>query len=62
MAFGSGKKPATQGSAGKAYVQPVGKSGTPSGVKKPGKSETQFGYAPKGVGGTGTTSSKPKKF
>jgi len=52
MAFGSKNKPATQGSAGKANVQPVKKSGVPSGVRKPGKSETQFGYAPKGVGGT----------
>ena len=52
MAFGSKNKPATQGSAGKAYTQPVKKSGVPSGVKKPGKSEIQFGYAPKGVGGT----------
>jgi hypothetical protein len=61
MAFGSGKKPATQGSAGKAYMQPVKKSGTPSGVKKPGKSEIQFGYAPHGVGGSGTVG-KAKKF
>ena len=52
MAFGSSKKPATQGSAGKAYVQPTKKSGTPSGVKKPGASEVQFGYTPHGVGGT----------
>lgn len=61
MAFGSSKKPATQGSAGKAYMQPLGKSGTPSGVKKPGKSEIQFGYAPHGVGGSGTVG-KAKKF
>ena len=53
MAFGSSNKPATQGSAGKAYMQPTKKSGTPSGVKKPGKSEIQFGYTPHGVGGTG---------
>lgn len=53
MAFGSKNKPATQGSAGKANVQPVKKSGVPSGVKKPGKSDVQFGYAPKGVGGSG---------
>lgn len=53
MAFGSSNKPATQGSAGKAYMQPTKKSGTPSGVKKPGKSEIQFGYAPHGVGGSG---------
>jgi hypothetical protein len=52
MAFGSKNKPATQGSAGKAYIQPTKKSGVPSGVKKPGKSEIKFGYAPKGVGGT----------
>ena len=52
MAFGSKNKPATQGSAGKAYVQPTKKSGVPSGVKKPGKSEIKFGYAPMGVGGT----------
>ena len=53
MAFGSKSKPATQGSAGKAYVQPVKKSGVPSGVKKPGKSTILFGYTPKGVGGSG---------
>jgi hypothetical protein len=52
MAFGSSNKPATQGSAGKAYMQPTRKSGVPSGVRKPGKSEIQFGYAPGGVGGT----------
>lgn len=61
MAFGSKNKPATQGSAGKAYVQPTKKSGTPSGVKKPGKTEIKFGYAPKGVGGSGTVG-KSKKF
>ena len=61
MAFGSKNKPATQGSAGKAYTQPVKKSGVPSGVKKPGKSEIKFGYAPKGVGGSGTVG-KAKKF
>ena len=61
MAFGSKNKPATQGSAGKAYMQPTKKSGTPSGVKKPGKSDIQFGYAPGGVGGSGTVG-KSKKF
>jgi hypothetical protein len=52
MAYGSKSKPATQGSAGKAYVQPTKKSGVPSGVRKPGKSEIQFGYARAGVGGS----------
>ena len=52
MAFGSSNKPATQGSAGKAYMQPTRKSGVPSGVRKPGKSTIQFGYTPHGVGGT----------
>ena len=61
MAFGSKNKPATQGSAGKPNVQPTKKSGTPSGMKKPGKSEIKFGYAPNGVGGSGSVG-KVKKF
>lgn len=55
MAFGSKNKPANQGGSGKAPVQPVMKSGVPSGTKKPGKSTILQGYAPKGQKGTGTT-------
>jgi len=51
MAYGSKTKSATQGSAGKAYVQPVRTSGTPSGVKKPGKSTILFGHTRSGIGG-----------
>jgi hypothetical protein len=61
MAIGSKNKPATQGSAGKTNVQKKKKSGTPSGVKKPGKSDIHFGYAPHGVGGSNTVG-KSKKF
>lgn len=59
MAFGSGKKPANQGGSGKAPVQGASVQATPSGVKKPGKSAIQFGYAPAGKGGTGK---KPGSF
>jgi hypothetical protein len=51
MKFGSGKKPANQGSAGKAYEQPVRKSGVPS-IAKPGKSDIMFGKQPSGTRGT----------
>ena len=62
MAFGSGKKPSNQGGSGKAPVQGAKIQATPSGVKKPGKSEIQFGYAPKGQGGSGSTVGKVKGF
>ena len=48
--FKGGKKPANQGSAGKAYEQPVKKSGVP-GIAKPGKSEIKFGKQPGGTRG-----------
>jgi hypothetical protein len=54
MAFGIDKKVPTQGTSGKAPVQGAKIQGAPGGVKKPGKSEIQYGYAPKGVGGSGT--------
>jgi hypothetical protein len=55
--FKGGKKPANQGSAGKAYEQPVKKSGVPS-ASKPGMSKlclaqpsgTRGGSAPKRAG------------
>lgn len=50
MKFGSGKKPANQGSAGKAYEQPVKKSGVP-GASKPGMSKIMFGVQPGGTRG-----------
>ena len=51
MAFGMNKKVAQQGSMGKANVQPVKKSGTPSGVKSPGKGTVNFSKAPSGTRG-----------
>ena len=50
MKFGSGKKPANQGSSAKAYEQPVKKSGVPS-IAKPGKSTIMFGKQPSGTRG-----------
>lgn len=44
-------KPANQGSSGKAYVQPVKKSGAPA-PAKPGKSEIKFSTQPSGTHGT----------
>jgi hypothetical protein len=51
MAFGINKKVASQGSMGKAPVQPVKKSGTPAGTKKPAKSNMNFSKAPSGTRG-----------
>ena len=48
--FSGGKKPANQGSAGKAYEQPVRKSGVPS-IAKPGMSKTMFSAQPSGTRG-----------
>jgi hypothetical protein len=50
MKFGSGKKPANQGSAGKAYEQPVRKSGVPA-ASKPGMSKIMFSAQPSGTRG-----------
>ena len=50
MKFGSGKKPANQGSSAKAYEQPVKKSGVPS-PSKPGMSTIMFGKQPSGTRG-----------
>ena len=50
MKFGSGKKPANQGSSAKAYEQPVKKSGVPS-IAKPGMSTIMFGKQPSGTRG-----------
>ena len=54
-ALKSGKKPANQGSAGKAYEQPVRKSGVP-GIAKPGASTIMFSAQP-----SGTKGGKPPK-
>jgi hypothetical protein len=51
MAYGSGKKPANQGSAGKPNVQPVKKSGTPS-PAKPEASKMLFSNKPAGTKGS----------
>lgn len=53
MGYKAPKKPANQGDAGKAFVQPVKKSGTPSGVKKPGASTQMFSKQPAGTHGSG---------
>jgi hypothetical protein len=53
--FKGGKKPANQGSAGKAYEQPVKKSGVPS-IAKPGMSKIMFSAQP-----SGTKGGKPPK-
>ena len=45
------KKVASQGSMGKANVQPVKKSGTPAGTKKPAKSNMNFSKDPSGTRG-----------
>ena len=52
MAFGSGKKPANQGSMGKPnYDAPhVGKTPSPA---KPGASKIMFGVQPGGTKGSG---------
>ena len=50
MKFGSGKKPANQGSSAKAYEQPVRKSGVPS-ASKPGMSKIMFSAQPSGTRG-----------
>jgi hypothetical protein len=49
--FSGGKKPANQGSAGKAYEQPVRKSGVPK-AAKPGMSTIMFGKQPGGTRGS----------
>ena len=51
MAKSLGPKPANQGSAGKAYVQPLRKSGTPS-PAKPTTSDIKFSKQPGGTGGS----------
>jgi hypothetical protein len=48
--FSGGKKPANQGSAGKANVASPRKSGVPS-IAKPGKSDIMFGKQPSGTRG-----------
>jgi hypothetical protein len=50
MKFGSGKKPANQGSSAKAYEQPVKKSGVPA-IAKPGMSKIMFSAQPSGTKG-----------
>lgn len=45
------KKVALQGSMGKAPMQPVKKSGTPSGVKKPAADKILFSKQPSGTRG-----------
>ena len=49
--FKGGKKPANQGSAGKAFVQKPKKSGVPS-ASKPAKSMIEFGKQPGGTRGS----------
>jgi hypothetical protein len=53
MAFGSGKKPANQGSAGKVYYDAPHVSKTPS-PAKPAASKIMFSVQPGGTKGSGT--------
>jgi len=59
MAFGSGKKPANQGSMAKVNYDAPHVSGTPS-AAKPSPSKILFGYNPGGTSGTGSTSGRGK--
>jgi hypothetical protein len=52
-AFKGGKKPANQGSAGKAFVQAPKKSGVPAGLSKPANAMIKFGKQPGGTRGSG---------
>lgn len=52
MAFGSGKKPANQGSAGKVFMNAAHTSGVPS-ATKPGASTQMYSAKPSGTKGTG---------
>lgn len=52
MAKSLGPKPANQGSAGKAYVQPVRTNSTPT-PKTPGKTTIKFSAQPGGTHGSG---------
>jgi hypothetical protein len=51
-AFKGGKKPANQGSAGKAFVQSPKKSGVPSGASKPANAMIKFGKQSGGTKGS----------
>jgi hypothetical protein len=57
MAFGSGKKPANQGSMAKANYDAPHVSKTPS-PAKPGASKIMFSVQPGGTSGSGGTGSK----
>jgi hypothetical protein len=50
--FKGGKKPANQGSAGKAFVQKPKMSNLPSGVSKPAKAMIKFAATPSGTRGS----------
>lgn len=50
--FKGGKKPANQGSAGKAFVQKPKMSGVPSGMSKPASAMIKFGKQPGGTRGS----------
>jgi len=60
MAFGSGKKPANQGSMAKVNYDAPHTSGTPS-PAKPGASKILFSNKPAGTKGTGTNVAKVAK-
>lgn len=50
--FKGGKKPANQGSAGKAFVQAPKMSGVPSGTNSPANAMIKFGKQPGGTRGS----------
>jgi hypothetical protein len=61
MAFGSGRKPKNQGSAGSAHTQKPATSSKPSkGGEAPTTAQDHRGYRTPGVGGSGKAG--PKSF
>lgn len=62
MAFGSGRKPANQGSSGTPRVQKPATSGKPAkGGEAPTTAQNNRGFRTPGKGGTGVKGG-PKKF
>lgn len=61
--FGSGKKPANQGSPGSPNVQKPKTSAKPAkGGEAPTNAQDKRGYHTPGKGGSGNTANKPKSF
>lgn len=61
--FGSGRKPANQGSAGTAYTQAPGTSSKPAkGTEAPQTPQDYRGFHTSGKGGTGKNAGRPQSF